>query len=535
MELPQPTYKNYTTLIANIKTGQIRIPQFQRDFVWKMDGSAALLDSIVKGYPVGTFVFWRTKESLKSVKNIGNIKLPPPKKGETINFVLDGQQRLVSLFATLEGLEIPRNSGKKDNFSHIYINLDANESEEIVTTSMTNLPKKTFIRLTELLRGSLTDLTAFPKKYHKKLDEYKRRIKAYNFSVIEIPDFSIDVATDIFTRINVSGKTLTVFEIMVAKTYDDSKKFGFDLSEKYDELIEELEDVDYQTVSNQTILRLIAQILEKKSTRQTILKIEKDDFIKTWPIAIDALKYAIEYLRDIIGVPGSQLLPYLDLLVPFAYFFYHQPEGPTSGQKKELENFFWRCSLGNRYDAAIDSKLTQDIRRIDQIRTGESPSYDWKIDTSHEYLIDNGTFNPNASFNKAILCIMALRQPRSFRNNRIVRIGSDWLKRSNRKNYHHFFPKAFLKEKGINDSRANNIVNITIVDEHLNKHEIRAKPPSVYMKQFKKDNSDIEKTMRTHLIGDLTEFGIWKDDYDTFMQKRAEIISKEIKKRIIVR
>lgn len=68
MELSQPTYKNYTTLISNIKTGQIKIPQFQHDFVWKMDSSAELLDSIVKGYSIGTFIFWRTKESLKSVK-----------------------------------------------------------------------------------------------------------------------------------------------------------------------------------------------------------------------------------------------------------------------------------------------------------------------------------------------------------------------------------------------------------------------------------------------------------------------------------
>ena len=86
MELPQPTLKNYTSLISNIETGQIKIPQFQRDFVRTTERLAAILDSIVKGYPIGTFIFWRTKESLNSVKNIGKIKLPAPKKGEIINF-----------------------------------------------------------------------------------------------------------------------------------------------------------------------------------------------------------------------------------------------------------------------------------------------------------------------------------------------------------------------------------------------------------------------------------------------------------------
>ena len=531
MELPQPTHKNYTTLISNIETGQIRIPQFQRDFVWTMDRSAALLDSMVKGYPIGTFIFWRTRESLKSVKNIGEIKLPAPRKNSAVIFVLDGQQRLISLFATLKGLTIDRDSNKKDDFSGIYVNLNADGSEEIVTTNVTDLAKKTFIPLTELLRGDLTDLVAFPKKYHKKLDEYKRRIEAYDFPVIEVHDFSIDVATDIFTRINVSGKTLTVFEIMVAKTYEE--KCGFDLSKEYEKLIDDLEQVDYQTISNQTILRLIAQILKNKSNRQTILNLKKDKFIEIWPKAVDSIKQAINCFQNVIGVPVSQLLPYLDLLVLFAYFFYKCSKRPTSTQIKELKNLFWRCSLGGRYDAAIDSRLTQDIRRVDQIIEGKSPNYDWKIDISPEHLIENGTFNPGASFIKAILCVMASKRPWSFNKNEIVRTSNHWLSRSNGKNYHRFFSKAFLKENGIDDPYANSIINVTIAEDYLDKKKIGAKSPSEYIKELEENNSEFTKTIKTHLIKDLEEFGILDNDYDTFIQKRAEVISEEIKKWII--
>jgi hypothetical protein len=115
--------------------------------------------------------------------------------------------------------------------SEIYIDLNVGESDTIVTTDITELPESTFIRLTDLLYGSLTTLAAFPQEHHAKLDEYKRRIEAYDFSIIEVRNVPIDVATEIFTRINVGGKPLTVFEIMVAKTYDE--KQGFDLSEKY--------------------------------------------------------------------------------------------------------------------------------------------------------------------------------------------------------------------------------------------------------------------------------------------------------------
>jgi hypothetical protein len=69
----------------------------------------------------------------------------------------------------------------------------------------------------------------------------------------------------------------------------------------------------------------------------------------------------------------------------------------------------------------------------------------------------------------------------------------------------------------------------------LNKREIGAKPPSKYMKKFQDSNADLTKTMKTHLIGDLDEFGILDDDYETFIQNRSKAISKQLKKRIIKR
>lgn len=534
MELPQPTHKNYTTLINNVENGEIKIPQFQRDFVWTLRRSAELLDSVVKGFPIGTFIFWMTRERLRSVKELGNAKLPPPKKGETVSFVLDGQQRLTSLFAAMKGLKIVRESGQQTDFSEIYINLNAGESDTIVTTDITELPENTFIRLTDLLYGSLTTLAAFPEEHHTKLEEYKRRIEAYDFSIIEVKNVPIDVATEIFTRINVGGKPLTVFEIMVAKTYDEKQKF--DLSEKYSKLIERIAPIDYETISDQTILQLIALIIKKDCKRQTILKLDKDAFIETWPAAIDSIEKAIEYFRNVMRIPVSQMLPYLTLIVPFAYFFYHNGnKKPSADQKVELEDFFWRCSLGGRYSSSVESKLAQDVNRIELVVNGSSPEYDWGIDISPEFLVENGWFNAGRSFTKAILCIMAYQRPLSFNDNGIVNISNYWLKQANSKNYHHFFPRAFLRKKGVSENEANNIVNITIVDDYLNKREIGAKSPSRYMKKFQDNNPDLVKTMKTHLIGDLDKFGILKDDYKSFIRERSRAISRQLKKRIIKR
>jgi len=97
MQLPEPQIKTFPSLIGAIEQGQIKIPQFQRDFVWTKQKSAGLIDSVIKGYPIGTFIFWRTKERLRSVKNIGKQVLPEPEQGESVDYVVDGQQRLTNL------------------------------------------------------------------------------------------------------------------------------------------------------------------------------------------------------------------------------------------------------------------------------------------------------------------------------------------------------------------------------------------------------------------------------------------------------
>ena len=533
MQLPQPTHAKYSGLLNDIKRGQVKIPQFQRDFVWSIQKSAALIDSIVKGYPVGTFIFWVTKERLRHIRDIGSETLPPPKDGEMASYVLDGQQRITSLYATLKGLSVVRDSGQTDDFSQVYIDLDASEDEPIVVTDVSAKEPKTFIRLTDLLYGGLRSLASYDNRYLGKLEEYKRHIESYDFPVIEVRDVPIDVATEIFTRINVGGTPLTLFEIMVAKTYDEAREF--DLAQRFNELIERLQTVNYETISDATVLQLIALVLKKECRRQVILKIGKEEFIDTWDDAIAALEQAVEYFRTRYGVPVSELLPYKALLVPFAYFFFHHSDHPSAAQRKLLEDLFWRISLAGRYSGSVDSKLAQDVRRIDVILDDKSPDYDWGIDVSPAFILENGWFSTGRSFVKAILCLLAHRAPRSFKDNSTVNISNNWLKQSNSKNYHHFFPKAYLGRKGEDDWRINNIVNITIVDDYLNKRDIGSKAPSRYMKGFAKDNDEIVETMRTHLIDDLGDFGIWSDDYEQFLGKRSRAISRELKKRLVSR
>jgi hypothetical protein len=234
----------------------------------------------------------------------------------------------------LKGVKIVRDDNNEEDYLEIYIDLKSENDEDIVTIYVDGLPKRTYIKLTELIFGGLTLLVSFDGKYHKKIEEYKKRIESYNYTVVQIRDTPIDTATEIFTRINVRGKPLTLFEIMVAKTYDIDK--DFDLSEKYQESIENLKSLNYDTLSDSTVLQTIAIILSKDRTKKQILRLNKNNFINVWDNVISAIESAVEYFKFGYRIPVSQLLPYNTLILVFAYFFFKHNDKPNELQQKYL-------------------------------------------------------------------------------------------------------------------------------------------------------------------------------------------------------
>ena len=239
----------------------------------------------------------------------------------------------------------------------------------------------------------------------------------------------------------------------------------------------------------------------------------------------------MDYFRSVYRIPVSAILPYDSLLVPFAYFFYFQKEKPKGEQIKFLEEYFWRMSLSFRYSSSTESKLAQDIKRIDEILKGNRPNYeDVKVYlSSPKDLIETG-FSAGSSYCKAILCLLAYHEPKDFQDNGKVILDNSWLKVANSKNYHHFFPKAYLRKNNIGNE--NSLVNITLVSADLNKRKIKAKAPSIYIQDFLEENEELPTSIKSHLIDNLNNFGVMSDDYLVFLEKRANAIFNELKKRI---
>ncbi len=242
---------------------------------------------------------------------------------------------------------------------------------------------------------------------------------------------------------------------------------------------------------------------------------------------------AIDFIRSELRVPVSQLLPYPAVVVPLTYFFHLiGNKKADNDQARLLEQFFYWVGLTERYSSATESKLAEDLLRMNSIAKHKSPSYQRSELGVDAEAIEETTFSAGNAYCKAILCLLAYQQPKSFDTNGIVILDNSNLKIATSRNYHHFFPKAYLG-KSDPDAEPNLIANITLIDGYSNKHGIGKKSPSNYISKFRKTNKSIAKTLQTHLIADVDSYGVMDDDYAKFISMRAKAIANALNVKLM--
>jgi hypothetical protein len=391
---PDNHNKKYEALFVEIDAGQIKLPRFQREFVWDKEQSAKLIDSILKGFPIGTFIFWKTKEELRSYKEVGNHKLLETPKGDYAQYILDGQQRITSLYAIRKGIRLTKD-GKEIDYKDIFINLSysSERDDQIVVTE--KVDGREYVSVHDVLSKPLGSF--YKEIGHDQADQiqaYKNTLTTFDFSTITIKDYPIEVACEVFSRINTGGKVLTVFEIMVAKTYHEAQ--GFDLAERYETLRDGSDDekeclaaARFETLPAAIIMQCVAAITLKAVRSRDILKIKRESFIDSWEPMKTALFMAIDFIRTELRVPVSQLVPYPAIVFPLTYFFHTIGNKKASNeQARSLEQFFYWVGLSQRYSSATESKLAEDFNRMNTIANGKSPSYpriDLEVDADERH------------------------------------------------------------------------------------------------------------------------------------------------------
>ena len=218
----QPAAIKIDRLVDRIRDGDIKIPAFQRGFVWDQEQITELLDSIYCNYPIGSILLWSSHERLKASRNIGGLKLPDREPDYPVNYVLDGQQRLSTIYAVF----CAHKEFEPADSVHA--------ADPKVFEIAFRFDDESFIPLTAVEAGRpaidlscIFDTEAFFKALEKLSPGNQKaarllhsRVNNYEIPVVTISKRSKDDVGVIFERINSTGTTLTTLDL-----YDFSAQF----------------------------------------------------------------------------------------------------------------------------------------------------------------------------------------------------------------------------------------------------------------------------------------------------------------------
>lgn len=331
-------------LLAEVRLGRVRIPPFQRRLRWTREDARKLIDSLYRGYPVGTLLFWETAAEPGEI-HFGSVAVSAGARTDAL-WVVDGQQRIVSLVRMLLAP-----TPDTDEFA-FYFDLDngffvspppPTKHREDPTRW---LPLTVTLDSEHLLQWLLTEAPASKERRDKAI-QLGKRIREYDIPAYIVRSASETTLREIFGRINSSGKRLEASEVFDALHGARSKSRPATIPE----IVSELEALDFGRIEEKIIYRLL-RVLQGKDVAEKgedgLLRLSDETAEFAYRHTAETAALVIQFLKHDVGIPNYELLPYKQPLVTLGKFFHHHPT-PRSRSRDLLVRWVWRGALNGAH------------------------------------------------------------------------------------------------------------------------------------------------------------------------------------------
>ena len=510
-------------LISKIEFGYIKIPPFQRKFVWQQYQIIDLLDSIYNDYPIGSVLLWNTKEDLPSTRNIGGFILPEKEKEFPVDYVLDGQQRITSIYACFcqSTEQVESTYSAELNLFDIYFDIDEKKFKPKVDLNQSNqsIPIRVLFNNAEFHK--ICKSIADDDEKFKLATGLQSLFQNYEVPIVVIKGRSKAEVGIIFERINNTGTELTPLDLMIAWTWQED----YHLKEEIEDIIESLSLKGFGEIKDKIILQCLSAIIKNTTVTKEILSLNPTDVRGNTGKLKESLELAIDFISRQFNIYSDDFLPNSHQIVGLTYLF-SKINHLTADQSSVLKQWFWRTSFSNRYAGSTDQKMDEDIRFMDEVLSNSFSSLHKYSSLIAEDFPKKQALTKNSPYVRAVLLMLAQQNPLDLTNSNFIDLNAT-LSSYNRKEYHHVFPKAFLKSQGLQNDKINVVANFCFLPSNSNK-KILDKAPADYFFSVIPSNKFDDIVSSNLLPRDQT---IYKaNDYDHFLNERSELIIQNIKK-----
>jgi hypothetical protein len=542
------------TLLNQIKTGEIVLPAIQRNFVWSEEKVTKLLDSVMRGYPIGITLLWETYDDVQyryfvdNYDGNGRHDFNDNSKKRKLKIVLDGQQRLQSLYIALYG--------KMEGRSLYFDMLSGQESDELSddrfefkfatpqeAKSLSETKEGThpvaFRNVSDLFSMRAPDQQRLAKQIASDLslsDDQQTRLavnlarfkEAFSTDENILLALTIDEnlpkdaedrkseadVLEIFVRINRQGTALSRSDLVFSLLKLNWKESA----EGLPEFVEGVNKGNSFQIDNDFVIRCLMAVselgtkfdLEQLRNKQKIEKL-KANFDR----CCDAIRAAVDFAMQDCKCQSSVLIGGLNTLVPFVFYLFHAKNHEIKNSQLDVaKKGFYLMAFAKPFSRYGESRLWTFIRQelipaaqkhdetfplrrlIDRTRQWE------RIEAFDDHLVQSN-----------IHLALHLVQAKS---------GAQVQYTRNEPQLDHIFPRSVLREKGFDESEINDFGNFWILAKGKNQNKTN-KPPATYFQ----DVSDA--LLKKALIDrDLLEYR----SYRRFLRERKERMVDHLKREL---
>lgn len=535
MRVDEPPLKDW---ITDIRNSEIALPRFQRGQEWEKGITEKFLTSVIRDLPTGTTLSLEVRgESPFEYRYLPGA--PKDEDQEPDKLLLDGQQRLTAVWKSLNNLYEDRSyllDLKGDRPSVVSVKRYERSGREGLYPLWIDTPEECWERKKVPLWILNPDKPSREARNwcKKAIDDSEERDDVLDklfeirdqISGFNLPCLCLEKgadpndAIDVFIKLNTSYVSLSSFDIVVART---EAQVGESLHKKLKELLEECPEIEDYRDPKKYVLDVACLLQDKRPTKKN--KEERLDFqrmIGDWRQVISGTKELINFLEQ-ERIFDKKRLPTHVILAPLAVLQTLVPSHPDErgNAKRLLKKYLWRSFFTNRYERTTTTKIIEDYRALKKRVNGVEVAVPCFDEDEHPLpkakdLREAGWPTKKDRLGRAILSLTFQASAKNFADDEEI------SKRNIQyREYHHLYPKRFLKNQGVYEENANKALNCALIRWEDNRI-ISGKSPLEYLLERSAADNLGEPQIRKRLESHLIDYDVMVEkNYDKFLHKRA--------------
>ncbi|MFW6031064.1 MAG: GmrSD restriction endonuclease domain-containing protein [Myxococcota bacterium] len=509
-----------STILDHIDSGHMALPEFQRGYVWNRDQVRGLLQSLYRRHPVGSLLVWATQSEGAHKRGSGD--LAPG----VVKLLLDGQQRITSLYGVIRG-EAPKFfDGNADAFRNLYFHVGREEfafyqpirvKGDPLWVDVTNLMQKGINEYVSPLAQN-PETASDVGMYIQRLSNIQS-IKDIDLHIEEVTgaDKTIDVVVDIFNRVNSGGTKLSKGDLALAKICADAP----DARQRMKAALERWRGAGYH-FNLDWLLRNVNTVLKGQAKFNWLHNVSADEFN-------DGLKRAEKAVDELLNLIGGRLgLDHDRVLfgryaIPTMAHYLDRRGGKLTEAKERDRLLFWylHSAMWGRYSGSTESTIDKDLTALQDVSQGldrlihELRLWRGSLRIAPEHF---GGWSLGARFYPLLYLLTRVSEAKDLGTG--IPLKNQLLGHMSRLEVHHVFPKALLYEHGYARSQVNAIANFCFLTKDSNL-KIGARDPAEYLAEVETSHPGVLESQWVPM-----DRSLWKlDRYPEFLEARKELLA----------